>query len=280
MGLEFVVSDFDGTVTDVDAEAIPYVEGYKADVARDLGVSRSELDVIWVQGQRTIESNPSRYGWQSNGRIVAPAYADPLIMARTIVGLLLDDARLFMDEASRAELLDGYFRANYGNLDIVFKDKADAFLTDLSGCVDSCIVTNSSTAGVVSKLQHLSTKHSVIKVVGDAKKYELSSTYTDVPDSLRKHGFDRPLYLRREKYARVLHQLMEEHNILPKQVLVVGDIYELDLLLPQQLGMSIVLTPRPSTPRFEINWVNAYRNGFVARDLPEVLAFITGKTRG
>lgn len=271
MGVELIVLDFDGTLTEVDKEAVPFVEGYKKDLAERLHVDREQLEARWDKEKLVIESNPSQYGWLMNGRIVAPAYADPLIMSRTIAGLLLREREDFRDENLRNEVLDALFKGNYGKLGVAFKEEADEFLTALKGKFLTYIVTNSGTDGVQKKVQQLTTDHSDIPIRGDAKKYVLVPEWMDVPEQVERDGFGRPLFLQRQKYWNVLSQIIEERGISAEQVAVVGDIYELDLILPEHKGMNIVLTPRDSTPDFEVQAVASSPRGYVARDLGKAL---------
>ncbi len=273
MGVELIVLDFDGTLTNVDKEGIPFVAGYKTDVAADLGISGNALDPLWAAKQAHIEANPSRYGWRRNGCIVAPAYADPMIMSLTIADLLLDEASMHTGDEARTAALDGYFQRNYGKLGIAFKEDANAFLNVLYDRYPAvCIVTNSKTEGVAKKIQHLPSDHSRIKIYGDAKKFDPRPDWTDVPEYVEREGYGRPLFLRRKQYWDVLTSIMGERGISdPSHVVVIGDINELDLVLPEYQGMNVILTPRDSTPAFEVEAVQSSPRGRIARSLDEVL---------
>jgi hypothetical protein len=274
MGVELVVLDFDGNLTNVDIEAIPFVESYKTDFSNTLNIERPKLDLIWAHKQSLIESNPSAYGWTVNGMIVAPAYADPLIMSRTIAGILLKDSGI-TDESIRSKMLDSFFQNSYGKLGISFKEDADRFLSGLKENIACCVMTNSKTDGVVKKIAKLPTDHSDIVVYGDAKKYLVTPEWEGVvPNSIEKDGFGRPLFVRRQQYWNALHALMQKYHLHPENVAVVGDIYELDLLLPEMVGMHTILTPREKTPAFEINAVLQSRKGYVAQSLDDALDYL------
>lgn len=280
MGVELVVLDFDGTLTDVDQEAVPFVEGYKTSLAKRLDLKREELDAGWNEKEAIIKSNPSQYGWLMSGRIVAPAHADPLVMSRTIAGLLLKDKEDFGErerEGLREEILDALFRENYGKLGTAFKDETNDFLTALKNQFQVCIVTNSGTSGVEKKVAQLPSDHSAIPIHGDAKKYVLVPEWNDVPEHVERAGFGRPLFLQRQRYWNVLSQMMEARGLSAAQVAVVGDIYELDLLLPEYQGMNVILAPRASTPTFEIQAVKTSPRGYVARSLQEGLTYLESR---
>lgn len=275
MGIELVVLDFDGTITEIDREAGSAVERWIADIGRELGLSDSEINQKWFEAQTRIETDPKNYGWLMGNRIVAPAYADPLVMARIISDLLFDEAGIYMDRPERENILQNrFFKENYGKMSTVFKEEADYFLSELQNKWAACIVTNSSTGGVEKKIVQLPTDHSAIPILGDAKKYVLESSWKAVPESVERLGYGRPLFLQRKKYGDVLTGLIDARGLKPEQVAVVGDIYELDLLLPEYLGMHIILTPRDSTPTFEIEAVRTSLRGYAASSLREVLTHL------
>ena len=96
MSIECIVLDFDGTFTLVDREAVPFLEGFVADLAALVG---ADLAGRWGETVLRVKADPDRYGWENEGRIVAPSHADPYILATTVGQLLLADAGV----ASRAE---------------------------------------------------------------------------------------------------------------------------------------------------------------------------------
>ncbi|MEK6868059.1 MAG: hypothetical protein AABX98_04500, partial [Nanoarchaeota archaeon] len=91
--------------------------------------------------------------------------------------------------------------------------------------------------------------------------------------SIEKEGFGRSLFLRRKNYAAILSQIMTENDVTSEQVLVAGDIYELDLLLPEQFGMHIALLPRERTPAYEREAVTSYPRGVVLATPSDVVRY-------
>ena len=53
-------------------------------------------------------------------------------------------------------------------------------------------------------------------------------------------------------------------------MMVVGDIWELDLALPQYLGMQVGFMPHLTTPQFEVDVVASYNRGFLSSNLEEL----------
>jgi FMN phosphatase YigB (HAD superfamily) len=277
MGIELVVLDFDGTLTNVDIEAIPFVEGFKNDLSNVLKINRLELDSSWNKVQSLMESNPSAYGWIINGMMIAPAYADPLVMSTAIAQILFKDFG-FNDEQNISKTLDTLFQNNYGKSDISFKEDADSFLTDLKKNIPCCIITNSKTDNVIKKISKLPSTHSDIPVFGDAKKYIVNPDWqTTFSSEVSKFGFNRPLFTRRQKYYEKLKNILETNAVPAEKVVVVGDIYELDLLLPEMIGMHTILAPREKTPLFEIKAVQDSPKGYVTKSLTDALKYILQK---
>ena len=271
MGVEIVVLDFDGTLTDVDKEAVPAIEGWKNDVGRDLGFTSEQIQQRWVAAESKIKANPIDYGWLRGDKIIAPACADPFVMATVITQVLFDEEGKYSDQSEREKVLGGFFSDNYRKATTVFKDGADEFLSELRKLFGVYIATNSDTSKVSGKIEQALSDHSAVPIYGDAKKYNLHPDWAEVPESVEREGFGRPLFLRRRQYYDVLQKIMGDKGVSSDQVAVVGDIYELDLLLPEYTGMRTVLTPRDSTADCELVAVSSAPKGYVTKDLVQVV---------
>jgi len=272
MGIELAVLDFDGTLTDVDREAVPAVEGWRNDVGRDLSFTPEQIQQRWLAVESKIRADPVNYGWLRGDKIIAPACADPFVLATVVTQVLFDEEGKYLNKSERDDIIrDKFFKKNYEKAITIFKDNTDQFLSKLREMFDVCIATNSYTLKVSEKIKQLPTNHSVIPIYGDARKYNLQPDWTEVPESVERDGFGRPLFLRRKQYWDILQQIMDERKLNPEQIAVVGDIYELDLLLPEYKGMKVVLTPRESTLCSELAAVKKSPFGYVARDLEKVV---------
>lgn len=274
MSIHTLVLDFDGTLTNINEESIPIVEGWKKDVARQLKVSDKELESLWAEQKSKILANPDKYGWERDGKFVAPACIDPLVLATTINGLLFDRANMYMGGEERKKILYETFKANYSKGQIRFQEGANDFLAGVVDAFNVCIVTNSGTEEVSKKIRQLPGNFQSIPIYGDAKKYDLNPNFTTFPEYVTRPGFNRPLYLRREKYWRVLEKIMTEQHISPENVCVMGDVYELDLLVPEHVGMSTILAVNENTSQSERNAVSSSKNGKVAYSLGEAIKHI------
>lgn len=272
VNVKYTGLDFDGTVTDVEREALPYIDGYKADVAQQLSLPREDLDAIWKPIEAEILASPTTFGWpDKGGRIVAPATADPLILARVIADQILCRLRsnsealgvsastalteaLPQDDAARSQLLERFFGNNYGKLETHFRPGAADFLTSLLELGRLTVITNSKTKGVQAKLAILRQSHPAlpeIEVRGGAEKYTIVPDF--VVDGIAAEldcspHLVRPVFTQRGKYFDVLRA----SGIFEADTRVVaGDVWELDLMLPILLDMKGAFITRPMTPEHE-----------------------------
>lgn len=276
MRLDCVILDFDGTFTDVEEEAGPFLAAYRDELAERFG---DALASRWDEVAATIQSAPESYGWEYEGRIVAPSHADPYILAVSTAQQLLDEHGLLADLAERAAILEALFRSNYPKAHNVFRpDAREVVETLLATDLPVHVVTNSHTEAVERKLDDLAPAgRERLRVHGNARKYVIADAeppderFERVPEEQRIEGLSRPVLLRRGRYYEVLRSVMEEAGAAPERTLVCGDIYELDLALPAALDMPIHLVCRPGTPTYERRAVSGLAHGAVSEDLRCVL---------
>lgn len=264
MAIRCVVLDFDGTFTDVEEEGRPFVEVYQKDLEDLVGRPIAEA---WARHERELASAPGRYGWEHEGRIVAPGNADPYIRSGAIAQMIFSEAGILRDPSLRHALSQLLYQRGYLYTKAAFKPEAKAVLDAITERgLPTFVVTNSRTDVVAEKIDALGvTRRDRIVVFGDAKKYVISEPdapdprFSAVPESRRLPGLaERPIYLRRGKYFSVLAKICAQLGIQPAELLVVGDIFELDLALPAELGASIQLVTRPDTAAYEKEAVLSY----------------------
>lgn len=250
-----IVLDFDGTFTDVEREAVPFLEGYRAGLSALIGAS---LDGRWEAAVETVEADPDAHGFEFEGRIVAPSHADPYILATSVANLVLGELDMG-DGAERSRALERLFRDAYGRSDTVFREDAkDVAEAVLRHGAPVYVVSNSHTDHVEQKLERLAPAGlERLTVRGDARKFHLvepaspDPRFDAVAESMTVEGLSRPIYLRRGLYFDVLRSVWEETGTGPESTLVCGDIFELDLALPAELGAGIHLVAREGTPSYE-----------------------------
>jgi FMN phosphatase YigB (HAD superfamily) len=274
MTIECIVLDFDGTFTRGADEAVPFVAGFREGLRERIGPAADER---WPSLVARVEADPDRYGWEYEGHIVAPSHADPYIFTTTVAQLLLDE--LGWAIGPRTDLLQTLYRENYPKSRNVFRHDARRVVEAvLSSGVPVFVVTNSQTEHVKAKLRELAPEGlDHLSVRGDARKFVVAEperagvgwrdVWAEVPAESRIAGLSRPIHLRRGHYFDTLVRIWDETHTRPETTLVCGDIFELDLALPAQLGARIHLVARPQTPEHERRAARTTPGGSVSQEL-------------
>jgi len=277
---QLVILDFDGTFTDVEAEAGPFYAAFQHDARAILG---DGFEADWDQAQATIAADPGLHGWRHGGRIVAPGDADPYLRATVIMNMIFDGRGMYLDLDERTEILQRLYFDNYPKADTVFRPEAkDVVEALLASDVPVWVVTNSATHHVQSKIDRLDPKgREGLQVIGNARKFVVTAPETPdarfdaIPETFELDGLARPIYPRRGHYFDVLHRVWRETSTKPENTLVAGDIYELDLILPAALGSEVMLVTKPRTAAFEKTACATLERGSVTDDLRAVLARVS-----
>lgn len=264
-GFELIILDFDGTFTDVEREAVPFLARYREGLARLAG---APIDAAWERALAAVREDPDAHGYRFDGRIVAPSHADPYILSSCV-------SRLVMRELGQPEDrpdLESLFVEAYEHAGTAFRsDAAEVAEAVVARGAPVYVVTNSRTDIVTAKLERLADGLTDrLEVRGGARKFDLvdatdpSPGFGAVPESSRIEGLGRPLYLRRGHYFDVLAAIWRGHDVAPERTLVCGDIFELDLALPAALGASVHLIGREDTPVWERQAVRRVGGSFSA----------------
>lgn len=189
-----------------------------------------------------------------------------------ITDKILGKLGIILSQQERRALLAKLFLENRPKMGESFKEGADEFLSEVWSLFHGRVhvVTNNTPDKVKERISHLSSNHSHIPIIGGAKKYEVVDSWEAVPKTITVSGLERPVYLRRQHYGEALDKIRQEQRTDMSRIAVVGDIWELDLALPQYLGMHTGLTPNPTTPQYEKDVVANYKKGFLSDDLESV----------
>jgi FMN phosphatase YigB (HAD superfamily) len=279
VSMTVVVLDFDGTMTDAEAEGRPFRDGYLADlcalVGRPAGDAEIEriADDVESELARAPESHP--FLWME--RAVAPATVDPYLRMVPIAHRILDRFDAFPGATDRGRLLGSVlYRYNYAKTigHPVFRPGAAEALRGLRG-TPTWIVTNSDTATVAEKLAALDRESPGVawlttRVRGHARKFDVDDAWAGAPESLAVPGLDRPVLLRRRHYHAILEAVLEEAGAGIADLIVIGDIFELDLAMPLALGARVGLVASGHTPAYERAFVAGHARGHVIEDLRDV----------
>ena len=274
-----LVLDFDGTVTDAEEEGKPFCEGYLEDLAALTDRSLDEILVMAERFEAEVAADPDNHGWQYHGAIVAPASVDPYLRIMPVARKVFDVCQVFMDPEDRNRLLDGIlYRYNYQKTGIAFRPGARELLAGLRD-IPTYIVTNSHTDPVCAKIRILADGPELDwlleRVHGRARKYAIDDSFTEVPRALEVDGLSRPILLRRHAYHEVLSRLLAQEGLDWAQLLVVGDIFELDLALPLAMGARVGLVINRFTPEYEKRYVASHERGQLIEALSEIPALLS-----
>jgi|SRR3989344_1724545 len=275
-----IILDFDGTITDVGQEAKPYILYHAEEFSRRTNVPIEKINILREVIKTEVLENPKE-GWLNNGRIVAPACADPYVMESTISRKLFDKLKEENEDyilpANTDEFLSELFHVCSTRVNDVFREGSRNFLDHIINNNSVVIVTNSKEEKVIKKVERLTEGKYTIPVYGNAKKYCLEENLDGVLESTHPEEFPRPVFLRRGSYYGVLKKLEQEKSFHPKNTIVIGDIYELDLALPHHLGYKVALLETEFTPEYEKRFLKRADNSHIAKHFGELIDIIENK---
>src|SRR3954469_14727500 len=133
-----LVLDFDGTMTDAEAEGRPFRDGYLDDLCALVGRQPNDPEVraIAEQVEAELRRSPESYPFLWLGRAVAPATVDPYLRMVPIAHRILDKFDAIPSPVDRSRLLGNVlYRYNYAKTlgHPVFRAGAAEALTALAG---------------------------------------------------------------------------------------------------------------------------------------------------
>jgi len=280
-----LVLDFDGTMTDAEAEGRPFREGYLDDLAALTGRPAGDPDVaaIAAEVEAELAAAPASHPFLWMGRAVAPATVDPYLRMVPIAHRILDRYGALPGATDRGRLLGSVlYKYNYAKTlgHPVFRAGAGEVLRSLGG-TDSWIVTNSDTHAVAGKVAALDRETPGVawltsRVRGHARKFDVDDAWSAIDAELAVPDLDRPVLLRRRYYHDIIRSILDSSGATFADLVVVGDIFELDLAMPLSLGARVGLVVSEHTPPYERAFVDAHPRARLIADLSEIPAFAFG----
>jgi hypothetical protein len=280
-----LVLDFDGTMTDAELEGRPFREGYLEDLALLVGLAADDPTIREMADQVEAEllAAPTSHPFVWMGRPVAPATVDPYLRMVPIAHRIFDHFGAIPNADDRGRLLGSVlYKYNYAKTlgHPVFRPGAGAMLKSLAG-TRTWIVTNSDTHAVAGKVAALDREAPGVawltsRVRGFARKFEIDDGWTGAPGEMMLPGLDRAVLLRRRSYFELLQQVVEEADSSFEELVVIGDIFELDLAMPLALGARVGLVASERTPDYERAFVTAHPRAKLIEHLAEIPAFAFG----
>ncbi len=280
-----LVLDFDGTMTDAEAEGRPFRDGYLEDLAALTGrpAGDPEITAIADEVEAELMRAPASHPFLWMGRAVAPATVDPYLRMVPIAHRILDRFDALPGATDRGRLLGSVlYKYNYAKTlgHPVFRAGAGEVLRALAG-TDTWIVTNSDTHAVAGKVSALDRETSGVawltsRVRGYARKFDVDDAWTGVDAELAVPGLDRPVLLRRRMYHDILRAIVDAAGATFADLVVIGDIFELDLAMPLSLGARVGLVTSDRTPPYERAFVEAHPRARMIAELSEIPAYAFG----
>lgn len=282
MAAVVLVLDFDGTMTDAEAEGRPFRDGYLEDLCCLVGRPIGDLEVLAIAEEVEAElvAAPAEFPFLWMGRAVAPATVDPYLRMVPIAHRILDKFAVMPSAIDRGRLLGSIlYKYNYAKTlgRPVFRDGAGDVLRDLAG-TQTYVVTNSDTHAVAGKIAALDVAAPGVmqlttRVRGQARKFDIDDAWDGIAPELDLPGLARPVLLRRRMYHDILKSVLDLAGATFAQLVVIGDIFELDLAMPLALGARVGLVVSSHTPAYERAYVSAHPRGRVIEHLSEIPAF-------
>lgn len=283
---KLLILDFDGTLTNAEEEGKNYKLGYLEDVALLADLTVEETMALADQFEAEILKHADQFGWQFNGKIVAPASVDPYLRIMPISRMIFDHVGAYNDTKERNRILDRIlYKYNYQKTTTAFREGAAQFFAEASKIegLETCIVTNSHTKPVQEKVRALAKESGhdfdwlVERVYGSARKYLLDDSFDTLKEAMQISGLNRPIYLRRKLYYDRIENLQAKFDSSWEDTIVLGDIFELDLCVPISCGATVGLMTNDFTPTYEISFLDQHDRGGVHSNLRAALEWIRSK---
>lgn len=275
--MESVVSDFDGVVTDIQKEAENYDAFFTERLSLAIGIPIVELDARLSKERDEILKHPNDFGWpfvQANGEeiIVAPATADPYVFMRVRANRVITESRdggshSMPDRENTQVFLQRLYEECRTQVGTIFRPDAANYLRELQKKTKLAIATNSKTDQVKLHVESIIGENNIV-IFGQAKKYSIDPFWLDMPETVSIAGLSRPVYLRRKYYYQTLESIAKMNGSI---TCTVGDSWELDLSLPERLGIDTVLLLTENTPVWEMKHFVNHERGFSLGSLPSII---------
>jgi phosphoglycolate phosphatase-like HAD superfamily hydrolase len=281
-GVRYVVFDFDGTCTQIDRVQQGFLDDY--------GAAIKAPHAAWHAAQDAVRAAAPNAGWTVLGApSTAPAGADPYILA-------FEAAQLLVREKTIAPPPDVFKQVYTAHVAPFRPELVDVLGKLAKRGIEIGFISNSGKADIEARLDSLGLDEALrkrIHVTGGASKFlvrelpfapvspavtgKRRAKFERLPAAAaaRDKRMRRPLYLRRGAYFEALcafYDSFGDARFPIAKTLVVGDIYELDLALPQALGAKVHLVERAEPfPTYRYERAQLAKPSHASADLEGVL---------
>lgn len=299
MKITDVVLDYDGTCTQIPLIYAGYLKRYLEELNKQVYHKKNISKKEWEDAQNEVRKKSPKAAWTINYTACAPAAADPYILAYESAKLI---SRNRNGGAGITPVREIHETASAANPAPWRKEAKSVFETLLKNNINIHFISNSSTEKITKELLELFKVKKLpagIFVQSDAAKFSISELIVDDPQhksSGNTHSipkklqlmFDkipvayktdingRPAYLRRGFYFEAICKAFNNKLDKLPSTIFCGDIWEMDLAMPYELGANIHLIEREppfNTYTFERNIVKAQK-GKVSKNLNGLLKWL------
>ncbi len=248
--IKCVILDFDGTLTDPNKERAGFETRYRDALA---GATSPAVVERWAAAAKKVDEDPETHGLRvAGGQLTAPGDADVYIRCFGITQLLGMELGLAPSLDALMPLAAAAYAEAYGQMSEtwsppMFREETEAFLDGLrERGLPVWLVTNAESSGVKRRLSVLADERwSFMNLRGQAQKFWLapprvsSAAFDALPSEQVLPRSGRSVKLKRGPYFEALKAVWDAANVAPRDTLVVGDVYDLDLALPAALGACV-----------------------------------------
>ncbi|HKL23326.1 MAG TPA: hypothetical protein VJ895_01095 [Candidatus Nanoarchaeia archaeon] len=263
-----IILDFDGTITDIEKETQGFQGMYPYILLDELNLERKYLK-RFNEIKEKLRNNLKK-GFEIGGNDVMPASCDPYILTQSAGQELIDGLGLEILEKDKL-LVDLFLetKKEVGKKETFYregKERTKEFFDKILENHEVCFVTNASFEKVEKHLKELGNKYfEMVAIYANAGKLKIDNDFKELPKKMCPKGFDWPreVLLRRKEYHQRIEFLKEEKGFYPSITTVIGDIYELDLALPDYLNYNIIQIENGYSKEHERNYLgNRFVNNY------------------
>jgi phosphoserine phosphatase len=245
-----IVFDFDGTLTQPENIVESYLDLYVKRLCETTGVA---LRRDWEACMALARSLSPVLAWRWGGWESCPAMPDPYIGAGVAAEMAMERAGILDSWKS----LPGTLYAEcYAAFPAPLRPEVVHVLETLLGSGRKvCLISNAGDAKLRARLQSElpPSLYAALQIQGDAGKFLIRratvegpfrQAFEALPELDPASILSRPTLLKRGRYFDALQKVWSQGGTTPASTVVCGDIWELDLALPEALGASVHLIRR------------------------------------
>lgn len=262
---QLLILDFDGTLTEGEKESAEVTRRLKEATRERAWLDQQEFTKLFEAQMQKMRESPEEHGWKYREHFTAASGVDLLGEVRCACELMLEVTGAVPSPVERSNFFTEAFRQLTRYKEPIFKPEAwDTLLAIAETRIPHHIVSSSPPESVVERLRVLDNERGMLNalidgVCGEARKYVIDPEFTKLEQhALTLPGLKRPMHLRRPHYYRVLDDLRQRYNTTWSEMVVVGDIFEMDLVLPFSLGATVAIMDSHRVPQYERDFANAH----------------------